>query len=548
MRMITAMSGVLASLVLAPSARSGERVDYETEIKPLLAQKCFACHGALKQRARLRLDAAPLIRKGGKSGPIVVPGDAAASLLIRRVAAKDPEDRMPPEGEGEALTDGQVKLLRAWITQGAETPDERVPPSAKDHWAFRAPSRRGVPGKNSIDAFLAAEQAGLVGRAAGPASKETLLRRVFIDLIGIPPTRGELHAFLDDSSPGAYEKVVDRLLDSPQHAERWARHWMDVWRYSDWAGYGAEIRYSQRHVWRWRDWIVESLQADEGYDAMVLEMLAADELYPGDEDAVRATGFLARNWYKFDRNAWLDQTVEHTFKAFLGTTVNCARCHDHKYDPIPQEEYYRVRAIFEPYDVRTDRVPGELDIKKTGVARIYDAKPDRATYFFERGDPKRADKNRAVKPGVPAVLGSARFDVRPVAIPTTSYYPALRDFVRRDMLKKTRETVQSARTAHRQASETVKSDGQSSDDLTREERTLTQKKVATAEAKLAALEARWAAERARYRGDSSPEATSSPDATGSPDATSSSDATGSYEHLARQASALERQAALLGAE
>jgi hypothetical protein len=263
-----------------------------------------------------------------------------------------------------------------------------------------------MSGENPIDAFLAARQAELGITPADMASKQTLLRRVSIDLIGLPPTRDELRAFRDDPAPDAYEKVVDRLLDSPRHAERWARHWMDVWRYSDWAGYGNEIRYSQRHVWRWRDWIVESLDEDKGYDSMVLEMLAADELYPGDDDAVRATGFLARNWYKFDRNVWLDQTVEHTFKAFLGTTVNCARCHDHKYDPISQEEYYRVRAIFEPYDVRTDRVAGELDVAKNGVARIYDAKPDAPTYFFERGDPNRADKSRAVQPGVPAILGN----------------------------------------------------------------------------------------------------------------------------------------------
>ena len=148
---------------------------------------------------------------------------------------------------------------------------------------------------------------------------------------------------------------------------------MDVWRYSDWAGYGAEVRDSQPHIWRWRDWIVESLNADKGYDRMVVEMLAADEVAPDDPAALRATGFLVRNWYKFNRNVWLDDTVEHTAKAFLGVTINCAHCHDHKYDPIAQEEYYRFRAFFEPHTMRTDPVPGQPDSAKDGLARVYDA-------------------------------------------------------------------------------------------------------------------------------------------------------------------------------
>src|SRR5439155_24064128 len=163
--------------------------------------------------------------------------------------------------------------------------------------------------------------------------KRILIRWVYLDLIGLPPTPEEVAAFLADDSPDAYEKIVDRLLASPRYGERWGRHWMDVWRYADWDGYGNEIRNSQAHIWHWRDWIVESLNDDKGYDRMVLEMLAADELAPGDENAVRATGFLARNWFKFSRNTWLENTIEHTSKAFLAVTMNCARCHDHMYDP-----------------------------------------------------------------------------------------------------------------------------------------------------------------------------------------------------------------------
>src|SRR5207247_493149 len=161
------------------------------------------------------------------------------------------------------------------------------------------------------------------------ASKEVLLRRVYVDLIGLSPTPDEQRAFLAETSTDAYEKVVDRLLNSPQHGERWGRHWMDVWRYSDWAGYGAEVRDSQPHIWRWRDWIVEALNSGKGYDRMILEMLAGDELAPEDTNVLRATGFLVRNWYKFNRNVWLDRSIEHTGKAFLGVTLNCSRCHDH---------------------------------------------------------------------------------------------------------------------------------------------------------------------------------------------------------------------------
>ncbi len=198
---------------------------------------------------------------------------------------------------------------------------------------------------------------------------------------------------------------------------------MDVWRYSDWTGFGGEIRDSQPHIWRWRDWIVESLNADKGYDRMIQEMLAGDELAADDPAVARATGFLVRNWYKFNRNSWLDDTVEHTAKAFLGVTLNCARCHDHMYDPITQEEYYRFRAIFEPHNVRTDPVGqadwqaiagdgsavSPLDTAKNGRVLAYDAEPKAATHLFIRGDFKRPDKDRAISPGIPAALGGTEF-------------------------------------------------------------------------------------------------------------------------------------------
>jgi hypothetical protein len=190
--------------------------------------------------------------------------------------------------------------------------------------------------RTPIDAFISVEhqKRGLTPRPDAPPA--VLLRRVYLDLIGLPPTPDELHAFLNDTSPDAYEKVVDALLERPEYGERWGRHWMDVWRYSDWAGWGNQVRDSMPHVWRWRDWIIESLNGDKPYDRMILEMLAADEYCPEDADALRATGFLVRNYKRLSREQWMQDTVNHTSKAFLGATFECARCHDHMYDPISQ--------------------------------------------------------------------------------------------------------------------------------------------------------------------------------------------------------------------
>src|SRR5205807_7883189 len=173
------------------------------------------------------------------------------------------------------------------------------------------------------------EELGLKPRSEAP--KAVLLRRVYLDLIGLPPTPDELHAFLNDKSPDAYEKVVDRLLASPSYGERWGRHWMDIWRYSDWAGYGPQVRDSQPHIWRWRDWIVESLNEDKGYDRMIVEMLAGDEIAPDDPKILRATGFLVRNYKLLSREKWMTDAVEHTSMGFLGVTMGCAGCHDHMY-------------------------------------------------------------------------------------------------------------------------------------------------------------------------------------------------------------------------
>ena len=223
-------------------------------------------------------------------------------------------------------------------------------------------------------------------------------------MIGLPPTLAEIRAFEADDSPRAREAVVERLLASPHYGERWARHFMDIWRYCDWWGLDGQLRYSQKHIWHWRDWIVESLNADKGYDRMIVEQLAGDELAPTDTDTLRATGFLARNYYLFNRTTWLDDVIEHTSKAFLGLTLNCAKCHDHKYDPLTQVDYYAWRAIFEPYHARLDELPGEIDLEKNGLPRVFDLHLDRPTYVHRKGDEKNPDQSRVIAPAVPVAL------------------------------------------------------------------------------------------------------------------------------------------------
>ena len=441
---------VLAVSLLSPLSEAAEEVpsthsvDYERDIKPLLLHKCTACHGALKQNSGLRLDAGELIRKGSDNGPVVQPEQVSSSLLIERVTATDVAIRMPPEGQGERLSEAQVDLLKAWIDQGAVSPaDEQIPEDPRLYWSYQIPVRPQTPPvrnqtwvRNPVDAFIAAEHEKRGLLPSQDASREVWLRRVTLNLLGLPPTREELHLFLDDASVNAYETVVDRLLARPEYGERWGRHWMDVWRYSDWYGSrgGNEIRYSQRHIWRWRDWIVESLNEDKPYDQMVVEMLAGDEFAPADPDVLRATGFLGRNWYKFDRNVWMFETVEHSSQAFLGLTLKCARCHDHKFDPITQEDYYRFRAFFEPHDVRTDPVSGNADtekdatlgpVLKEGVARVFDKTLDAKTFVFQRGDNRYPDESKLMTPAVPRAMGALAAEIQPVSLSLESYYPQL---------------------------------------------------------------------------------------------------------------------------
>ncbi|MDA7921503.1 DUF1553 domain-containing protein [Verrucomicrobiales bacterium] len=284
-------------------------------------------------------------------------------------------------------------------------------------------------GSNEIDHFIAAEHVRLGLSPRSEASPEIWLRRVTVDLTGLVPSTEEIRAFQKNPD---YEAKVDELLASPHYGERWGRHFMDVWRYADWSGYKGVVRQSARHIWNWRDWIVESLNDDKGYDQMILEMFAADELYPGDEKKLRATGYLARN-FQSDRNQAMDEVVTHTSQAFLGVTMGCSKCHDHMYDPFPQTDYYAMRAFFDPYRVRTDRVPGELDVMKNGIPRAYDVTLTAKTYLYARGDERFPVKDQAIPPGIPAALGGD-LKIEEVPLPVEVAEPWRRDFVKSDLL------------------------------------------------------------------------------------------------------------------
>ncbi len=488
--------------------------------RAILEKRCVGCHSAQLKKSGLDLSRRDLAIRGGDRGPAIVPGNSKASLLLK-VAKHDVEPHMP--FQAVKLSEAELEAIAKWIDQDAlyERPIEASAapePAASKHWAFVVPKRPAIPVvknadwvRNPIDAFLAAEHAKRNLVPQPETDKRTLLRRAYVDLIGVPPLPAEINRFLADGSPNAYETAVDRLLADPRYGERWARHWMDVWRYSDWYGWrkGNDVRNSHRFMWRWRDWIVESLNRDKGYDDMVVDMLAADEISPKDPNSLPATGFLARNYSKYDRDGWLQDAVDHTALGLLGLTVKCARCHDHKYDPISQAEYYKFRSFFEPYEVRVDRVKGEVDTDKDGLTRIYDAALDRPTYLLIRGDIQNPDKENVLTPAVPLSLGAPLGKIESVSLPIESYYPDHRSFVHADLIAQAKSDIERAEAElgkKREAYTAVERELESvnlkagyeklrgaSDQLA-----LAQKALAAAKEYLPALEARIAADQAKY--------------------------------------------------
>lgn len=470
MELLTKSFAIMIGMVTCIVA-DDTKLDYVRDIKPILKSRCYACHGALKQEGELRLDSAASIRNGGTSGSLLAEDAVEKSPLIKRVLAAEESERMPPEGE--RLSAPQIELLRRWVAQGAESPsDERPEEDPRQHWAFQLPVRPAVPmssnsiesnpgGFNPIDAFLMDkwQKAGI--QPMPQADRATLLRRLYIDLVGLPPTATELEQFIRDETEDAYETVVDELLASPQHGERWARHWMDIWRYSDWYGRRSvpDVMNSYPMIWRWRDWIVQSVNQDKPYDQMIVEMLAADELMPDDDQSLVATGYLVRSWFKWNYETWKKELVEHTGKAFLGLTLNCAQCHDHKYDPLTQEEYFQFRAFFEPLELRHDRVPGEADpgpfVKyvyalsygpmKSGMIRVFDEYLNAETYMFSNGDARlRMAGKPPVSASAPAVLGGDKLQTTQINLPITAAYPGMKEVVRNEERSKWKSEIVSA--------------------------------------------------------------------------------------------------------
>lgn len=457
------VSGVF--LGLASARAEDAAIDYEKEIKPLLKAHCYACHGSLKQEGGLRLDTAEFLKTGGDSGPAIEPGEEAKkSLLIERVAEQDISVRMPPEHEGEPFDAHEIDLLQRWIAAGAISPKDELPEaSVRDHWSFRPVERQPLPVvqnaawvRNPIDAWIAAGHEGQSLTPQPEASRIVLVRRLYLDLIGLPPTAEELAAAEADVSDDWYEKIVDRLLADPRYGQRWARHWMDVWRYSDWWGLNDQLRNSQRHMWHWRDWIVDSLNEDQSYDEMVRLMLAADELAPGDPDKLRATGYLARNYYIFNRDRWMDDAVTHVGKGFLGLTLNCAKCHDHKFDPIPQADFYRMRAFFEPYHIRVDMVPGTTNLTEDGIPRAFDGAAEQPTYLYVRGNEAQPDKSAPIPPGVPEFFAEGDLAIQPIALPKSAWQPGVRSWVLENHLAQAKRRQQAAQAKRDQAAGQLK--------------------------------------------------------------------------------------------
>ena len=350
------ISIAFATCGVVPAARGAGAIDFQRDIRPILSDNCFKCHGpdAEARKGKLRLDVREQAVQGGRSGkPALVPDKPEAGEMIRRLESAVETEVMPPPKTGKKLTPKQLDLLRRWIAAGA---------NYQQHWALVPPVRPPLPKvldahwvRTPIDAFLLARLEREELKPAPQASKATLLRRLSLDLIGLPPAPQEIDAFLKDESPQAYDKVVDRLLASPHYGELWARHWLDAARYADSDGFEKD---KPRQVWMYRDWVVNAFNRDLPYSQFIIEQLAGDLLPKPTQDQLVATGFMRNSMIneeggidpeQFRMEAMFDR-METLGKSMLGLTIQCAQCHDHKFDPLTQEDYYRLFAYFNDTD------------------------------------------------------------------------------------------------------------------------------------------------------------------------------------------------------
>jgi len=360
---------VVPSAVAPSTPAPSAPVDFRRDVQPILAQRCFRCHGPDQAEGGLRLNTGESALAELDSGQhAVVPGKPDESELLARVAATDDSLRMPPEGK--PLTQEQVRVLRTWIADGAPW---------QNHWAFDPLRPAPIPSienadwpHNEIDNFILSQLQARGLQPAPPAAEVSLLRRVYFDLTGLPPTPEEVDAFLADTAADAYERTVDRLLASPHYGERWGRHWLDLVRYADTNSFERDA--VKPNSWRFRDYVIRSLNDDKPYDQFIREQLAGDELPQVTTDSLTATGFYRLGLWddepadplqaRFDE---LDDIVATTGQVFLGLTVNCARCHDHKLDPIPQADYYRLVSFFSEIE-RYNNHGSQLDVSPSELA------------------------------------------------------------------------------------------------------------------------------------------------------------------------------------
>ena len=356
-------------------AAAAESVDYGREVQPILAAHCCQCHGSKKQESGLRLDTATALRAGGYSGPAIVAGSSGESLLIKAVTGAEDATAMPPEGP--KLTASQIATLRRWIDEGAKTPTEDKSATSttrkSDLWSLKPIVRPAMPAVkaanwvcNPIDAFILARLEQQEIAPAPEADRVTLIRRLCLDLLGLPPTIAEVDAFVDDQRADAYDRLVDRLLASPHYGERWGRNWLDVARYADSNGYTND---NPRQMWKYRDWVIDALNRDLPFDQFTIEQFAGDMLPQATLDQIVATGFHRNTQIneeggtdpeEFRVEAVVDR-VATTGEVFLGLTLGCARCHDHKFDPISQQDFYQVFALLNNADEPTIPVPSAAD-------------------------------------------------------------------------------------------------------------------------------------------------------------------------------------------
>ncbi len=404
LRRMIKLSSLAASLALVGGgiASAADKVDFNREVLPILSTSCFRCHGPDQsaRKAELRLD----VRDNAvDKKKIITPGKAEDSELVSRIQSDDEDARMPPPKAGAKLNDDQIAILKRWIDEGA--------PYA-EHWAFVLPVKPEVPAvknqawaKSPIDHFVLAKLEQEKLAPANQASREVLIRRATLDLIGLPPTPQEIDEFVKDKSPNAFEKLVDRLLASPHYGERWGRHWLDVARYADSGGFETDI--FNGHSWRFRDYVIRSFNEDKPFDRFIREQVAGDELFPGDAEARLATSFytigpvlqeagMVPGKLEYDQ---MTDAADTTGAAFLGLTMGCARCHDHKYDPITQHEYYGMQAMFadsDQYDLKPDGtvLRGRVAIKNTLAEFEIEQLKDNARH--EKDPAKRAELVRKV--------------------------------------------------------------------------------------------------------------------------------------------------------